>query len=214
MATLSEAKSKELLSSCGVRFARERVVSSPENAAAAAAELGFPVVVKLNGDAIAHKTERGLVRLGLTGAAQVTAAASELLAMATPDDGPVDLLVAEQVQGRRELIAGVVRDPNFGPVVMLGIGGIFAEAIADAVFRMVPVSARDAGAMIDDLHTQALLGAWRGEPPVDRAALAALLAALSRAIDEHPHIRSIDVNPLIIAAGTPIAVDALVEVAP
>ena len=95
-------------------------------------------MAKLNGDAIAHKTERGLVRLGLADAAAVRQAAGELLAAATPDDGDVAVLVAPMIRGNRELIAGVLRDPQFGPTVMLGVGGILAEAVADVVFRPAP----------------------------------------------------------------------------
>src|SRR5690606_7736313 len=105
----------------------------PDQAAAAAEAIGFPVVVKLNGDHIAHKTERGLVRLGLHDADAVRAAGSELLALATPDDGEVTLLVAPMIRGNRELIAGLATDPQFGLTVMLGVGGILAEAIADVV---------------------------------------------------------------------------------
>jgi acetyltransferase len=210
--TMSESTSKSLLRGFGVSIADEREVTTAERAGAAAVELGFPVVVKLNGDAIAHKTERGLVRLGLTDAEAVEQAATELLAMATPHDGAVSLLVAQMVSGNRELIAGVVRDPQFGPNVMLGVGGIFAEAIADVVFRPVPITRVDAGEMIDSLATQKLLGAFRGEAPVDRDLLIAVLLGLSAAASERPDIAGIDVNPLIVRTdGVPIAVDALVE---
>ena len=102
--------------------------------------IGYPVVVKLCGDAIAHKTERGLVRLGLARrATRCAAAAAELLAAATPDDGEVELLVAPMVKGNRELIAGLDRDPQFGVTVMLGVGGVLAEAVADVAFRLVPL---------------------------------------------------------------------------
>ena len=100
-------------------------------------------MAKLNGDAIAHKTERGLVRLRLGDARSVERAAAELLAAATPDDGDVNVLVAPMISGNRELIAGVVRDPQFGPTVMLGVGGILAEAVADVVFRPAPLDRVD-----------------------------------------------------------------------
>src|SRR4051812_2047631 len=112
--TLSESASKELLGRYGVPLADERLAASPDDAAAAADALGYPVVAKLCGDAIAHKTERGLVKLGLGDAAQVRAAAAELLAAATLDDGPVEVLVAPMVKGSRELIAGLADDPQFG----------------------------------------------------------------------------------------------------
>jgi acetyl-CoA synthetase (ADP-forming) len=194
-------------------MADEREVATAELAAQAAAEIGFPVVAKLCGDAIAHKTERGLVRLKLTSAQAVHEAAADLLAAARPDDGPVTVLVAPMVQGNRELIAGVVRDPQFGASVMLGIGGILAEAIADVVFRPAPLDRVTAHEMIADLATQKLLGEFRGEAAVDREKLVDVLVGLGKLASERSDIASIDVNPLIVRAdGVPIAVDALVEI--
>lgn len=211
MPTLSEAESKALLARHGVPVPGEALVSTPGEAAAAANRIGYPVVVKLCGAAIAHKTERGLVKLGLSDTAAVHAAATELLAAARPEDGDVALLVAQMVSGARELIAGFVRDNEFGPCVMLGIGGIFTEALGDVAFRLAPLDAADAADLIDDLANQALLGAVRGEPPVDRAALARILLALAEVGEDDGRIRSIDLNPLIVADGVPVAVDALVE---
>jgi acetate---CoA ligase (ADP-forming) subunit beta len=209
--TLSEAGSKELLGAFGVPFPAERVVGTADEAVDAAAALGYPVVVKLGGDAIAHKTERGLVRLGLAAPDAVRAAAEELLAAARPEDGPVHLLVAPMLRATRELIAGLHDDAQFGTTVMLGVGGILAEAVADVTFRLAPIEPADAEDMIDDLATQTLLGPFRGEPAVDRAALADVLVGLSRAAAERPDIVSADLNPLLIVDGRPIAVDALVE---
>jgi acetyltransferase len=194
-------------------MADEHEVATPEAAAAAADIIGYPVVVKLCGETIAHKTERGLVKLRLGDATAVHAAASDLLAGATQTDGEVSLLVAPMVGGNRELIAGVVRDPQFGANVMLGVGGILAEALADVQFRPVPISEIDAVEMIEGLATQKLLGEFRGEPAVDRQQLTAVLLGLSALIEARPDIVSVDVNPLIITPeGRPIAVDALVEV--
>lgn len=212
--TLSERDSKALLAGFGVPIAPERVVTDAAAAGGAAGELGFPVVAKLNGDAIAHKTERGLVKLRLGDRHAVEAAATELLAAATPDDGAVSLLIAPMISGNRELIAGVVRDPQFGPTVMLGVGGIFAEAIADVVFRPAPVDAVTAGEMIDDLRTQQLLGAFRGERPIDRAQLVDVIVGLGRLAADRPDVASVDINPLIVQPdGTVVAVDGLVELA-
>jgi acyl-CoA synthetase (NDP forming) len=210
--TLSEAASKQLVAAYGVPVLDERTAVDPDGAVAAADALGFPVVVKLCGAAIAHKTERGLVRLGLSDAPAVRAAATELLAAAGPDDGAVELLVAPLVRGARELIAGLVRDPQFGPCVMFGVGGVLAEALGDVAFRLVPLTDLDAGELLDDLATQKLLDAFRGEPPVDRAAVAATLVGLSRLAADRPDVVAVDLNPLIVVDGKPVAVDALVEV--
>ncbi len=210
--TLSETDSKILLAGYGVPLAEERVVTTPDEAVHAAEDLGLPVVAKLNGDAIAHKTERGLVRLRLGDAAAVRAAASDLLAAATPEDGAVTVLVAPMIGGNRELIVGMVRDEQFGATVMLGVGGILAEAVADVVFRPAPVDAVTAAEMIDGLATQRLLGEFRGEAAVDRTVLVELLVGLGRLAVERPDVASVDINTLIVRPdGRPVAVDALVE---
>ncbi len=210
--TLSEADSKALVAAHGIPVPREHLVSTASDAARAADELGYPVVVKLCGDAIAHKTERGLVRLGITSAADVETAASELLALARPEDGEVQVLVAPMLRGARELIAGLSSDPQFGMTVMLGIGGVLAESIADVTFRLVPIDRVDAEEMIEDLSAQSLLGPFRGEPAVDRGRVVDVLVGLSRVAEADASIVSVDLNPLIVVDGVPIAVDALVEV--
>ncbi len=213
MPTLSEDESKRRLAAAGVPVPDERVVASPAEAVAAATAIGFPVVAKLCGDGIAHKTERGLVRLGLADADAVEAAATELLAAARPEDGDVGVLVAPMVHGARELIAGLHRDPQFGLTVMLGLGGILAEAVGRVAFRMVPLDRVDADELLDDLALPALLGPVRGEAPVDRAAVADLVLALAAFGEAEAGVASVDLNPVLITPdGRPVAVDALVEV--
>jgi acetyl-CoA synthetase (ADP-forming) len=211
--TLAEDASAALLAEFGVPVNPSRRALDPEAAAMAADALGYPVVAKLVGDAIAHKTDRGLVRLGLTDADAVREAAAELLAAARPDDGEVAVLVAPMVRGARELVAGLVRDPQFGPCVMVGIGGIFTEVLADVAFVPVPLDALDAAEAIESLRSQALLGPVRGEPAVDRDVLAAVLLGLGALATARPDVVAVDVNPLIVHDGRPTAVDALVEVA-
>jgi acetyl-CoA synthetase (ADP-forming) len=208
---LSEHESKQLLAQAGLPVPPERLVHAPEAAARAAAELGFPVALKLCGRGIAHKTERGLVRLGAADAAAAARAAAELLACRRAGEEAAGVLVAPMARGRRELIAGLVRDAQFGPCVMLGLGGIFAEALGDVAFAAAPLDEPDAQELIEALAHPALLGALRGEPPVDRAPLAALLRALGRLGVERPDVRSVDLNPLVVVDGAPVVVDALVE---
>ena len=209
--TLSEHDSKALVARYGVPAAREALARSAEDAAREAARIGFPVAIKLCGEAIAHKTERDLVRLGLADAAAVRAAAEELLSRRRPEDGEVSLLVAEMVRGRRELIAGLVRDPQFGPCVLLGLGGILTEALGDVVFAAAPLTHAEARGMIRGLRASRLLTEpFRGEPPVHEDVLADVLVGLGRLAAERPDVRSADVNPLIVRDGLPVAVDALV----
>lgn len=210
--TLSEAKSKELLAPHGVPFAPEHKVTSIDGAVEAARSLGFPVVVKLGGDNIAHKTERGLVRLRLSDADQVSSAASELLAAARPDDGEVHLLVAPMISGSRELIAGFLVDPQFGPTIMLGVGGIMAEVIKDVTFRPAPLTEAIARDMVGSLSMRALFDRFRGEAAVRIESVVACLMALSAVAETRHDIVSIDLNPLIVRPdGEVVAVDALVE---
>ena len=210
--TLPEDESKRVLAAYGVPFAPENVVEDGAAAVAAAEALGYPVVAKLNGEGIAHKTERGLVRLNLGDAEAVGAAAAELFAAARPEDGAVTVLIAPFLKANRELIAGIHRDPQFGPTVMLGIGGVLAEALGDVAFRLAPLDRVDAADMVDQLRTQALLGEVRGEPPVDRTAVEDVLLALSAVAVERDDVQSADLNPLLVVDGKPVAVDALVEV--
>ncbi len=215
--TLSESDSKDLLARHGIPFAPEEMVTTPEDAVAAANRLGLPVVAKLCGDNISHKTERGLVRLGLNSEADVRTATGDLLDAARPDDGVSGVLIAPMISGTRELIAGIATDPQFGPTVLLGVGGVLAEAVQDVSVRLVPLSDLDAREMIEDLDSQALLGEFRGEPAVDVEALTAVLTGLSAAAEaghEGHAIASADLNPVIIHRGEPVAVDALVELGP
>lgn len=216
--TLSERESKALLVGSGVPFLPELELSGPATAdeladLAAAHGISFPVVAKLNGDRIAHKTERGLVRLNIADSSALASAIHDLFGAAHDDDGAVSVLIAPMVKSNREFIAGVVRDPQFGPVVMLGVGGVLAEAVADVVFRPVPVSTSDAREMVNEIKAQKLLGTFRGEAGIDRDALVGVLVGLSETAAQRDDILSVDLNPLLVTAeGGLVAVDALVEV--
>ena len=210
--TLSEHDSKLALAKLGARVSREHVVADATSAARAAEKIGFPVVVKLVGERLAHKSERGLVKLGLRDAASVEAAAEELLGKRRPEDGDVSLLVAEQVGGSRELIVGMVRDPAFGAVVVIGAGGVTAEALGDTQMRLAPLVRRDLDDMLDSLTTSRVYGEFRNQRPVDRDALWKIVNAVATVGSTRNDVASIDVNPVIVtAAGEPVVVDALVE---
>jgi len=211
--TLSEAASKQLLVPFGVPFAQERECSTQVQAIEAANQIGFPVVIKLSGNHIAHKTERGLVRLNITDAIKAEQACTDLMALVTSADGEVSFLVAEMVKGDRELIVGVINDPQFGYMVALGIGGIFAEAIDDVVLRPLPVTFDEAMQMIDEVHHQSIIGAFRGSQPIYREQLANVLTSMGEVCAAHPEIESLDINPLIARNdGSLVAVDALIEI--
>ncbi len=206
---LDEAASKALLARYGVPCVAEAVAASPEEAAAVAEALGFPAVVKGLGARLSHKTERGLVAVGLPHSEAVRGAAE---AMVGPGGDDLEgWLVQPLVTGRREFLVGLARDPKFGPVVALGLGGVLAEGLRDVVFRVAPFGEAEALTMLDELRSAALLGPFRGEAAVDRAALAAILAGVSRLAQEDPRVAEVDLNPVIVRPdGSPVAVDALV----
>jgi len=209
--TLSEFESKQLLAEAGIPIPDERLASSADEAVRAAEELGYPVALKLCGRGIAHKTERNLVRLDLAGAEEVRSQADELLDSRRPQDGDARVLVQRMVPGRRELIAGLMRDPQFGPCVMFGLGGIFAELVADVAFAVAPLAPHDAEELIQALRHRKILDAFRGEPEADLGKLAQILETLGRIGEARPDVVSIDLNPLILSGSEPVVVDALVE---
>jgi succinyl-CoA synthetase beta subunit len=211
MSTLSEYESKRLLAAAGIPTVPERLCATREEAVAAARVLGLPVVAKGCHATLAHKTELGLVHLGLADAAAV-GAAFDAIAPKLPAGGFV--LVQPMLRGRRELLAGLVRDAQFGPCVSLGLGGVFAEALEDVTFRIAPFDANEAKRMMGELRGAAILGAFRGEPPVDLDALAAILVALGALGLARPEIAAVDINPLIVVEGRPVAADALVVIQP
>ncbi|MCY3633527.1 MAG: acetate--CoA ligase family protein [bacterium] len=212
MGVLSEFESKQFLALHGIAVSRDRLAHCADEAVTAAAEIGGSVAMKLCGPSLAHKSERGLVRLNLATPDAVRSAADDLLAAAVEGDGEVALLVSEMVVGHREFIAGVAHTEQFGAALMLGLGGVLAEAVGEAVFRLLPVSEGDCQDMIDDLGMAALMAPLRGEPAVDRGAVVDTLLSLAQA-GEGDGVEAIDVNPLVVQEGMPVAVDALVVMA-
>ena len=210
LTAMSEHDSKRVLAEHGVTVAPERFVTNVAEAQVAASELGWPVAVKACGSLISHKTERGLVALGIDDEAGLERGAIDILGRLGPEDGEVGLLVAAMVSGKRELICGVEVSEQFGPVIMVGLGGILAEALGDVVFRALPIDRTDAFEMLDELQAAVILGEFRGEPAANREALADTLVAIGRAAGSVSGLRSLDVNPIILVEGEPIAVDALV----
>ena len=196
-----ELEAKRLLAEYGIHGPEERLAADAEAAAAAAAEVGFPVVLKVQSPDIAHRSDVGGVRLGLRSADEVRSAWDEVLAAvrAHRPDARVDgLLVARQVEPVVELIAGVTVDDLFGPVVVAGAGGILVEVLRDVVLRLPPVDEEEARAMLEELRVAPLLHGARGRPRADVGAVAGVLARLGElALDLGPRLRELDVNPLL-----------------
>jgi len=202
---LDEFQAKQILSLCEIPVVSEKLVSSASEASQTADEIGFPVVVKglLPGEI--HKTESGLVRTGIATAEEAEKTFNEFQDKMA-EVGTV--LIQKQILGEPELIAGLIRDPQFGPCVMCGFGGILAEVMADSVFAAAPLNKSEALALIDRLKTQKLLNGFRGYTPLDREKLADILVRLGDLGAGFEGIKEIDINPLIVSDGIPVAVDA------
>ena len=214
---LAERESLALLAAAGLPVVDACPVADAAAAVAAARELGRPVALKLDADGLPHKTDVGGLRLGLAGDDAVRAAAEDLLALGRrlAADGGVTLrglLVEPMAAPGVELIAGIERDPQFGPIVIVGVGGVLAEVLDDISLRLAPVSGDEARAMLSELHGAAILDGVRGRPAVDRSAVADILVALGRLAIDRPEILEIDLNPVVAGPDGAVAVDALVVV--
>ncbi len=208
--SLDEHVSKQILADCSIETVPEKIVSTLSEAKAAASDFGFPIVMKGIAPGVVHKTEQGLVRIGIHSNEMVEIAFSDLRA-AMPDDGRI--LVQQQINGGIELIAGFIRDPQFGPCVMLGLGGILAEAMKDTAFAVAPISRNDAFHLMAQIRAQNVLNGFRSSIPVNRDALCDILIHLGELGLACPQIQEIDINPLIVCNGSPIAVDASIQLA-
>jgi acetate---CoA ligase (ADP-forming) len=199
---LEPAEIRALLHAYGIPFVAEELAENPPEAAAAAMRIGFPVAVKTAEPGV-HKSEAGGVALGLETAAAVEAAASRI-------EGRV--VVQQMVSGGTELLAGIVQDPTFGPLVGFGPGGVFAELIGEASFRIAPLTDVDAADLVHGGKTGQLVAGFRGGPPNDAPALTELLHRLSRLSDDLHSVTELDLNPVLALPEGCVAVDARVRV--
>ena len=207
--TLTEYESKQVLASYDLPVTREKLVSSLEDLLKAAEQIGYPLVIKGSSAEIAHKTETGLIRVDVRNDEESTLAFREIrAAMNGAGDGAV--LVQQMVKGQRELVVGLTRDAQFGPCVMFGLGGIFTEILKDTVFRVAPLEKQDALEMMQEIRANKILEEIRGMAAVDKDILAEMLMAVGRIGIENDRIEEIDINPVIISGGKPVAVDALI----
>jgi acetate---CoA ligase (ADP-forming) len=215
-ATLSESESKDVIAAWGVPRAREVLASSPEAAVEAAERLGYPVVLKVDSADIPHKTDAGVVRLGVQNAEAVRRAYGELMARArahVPAAGVAGVLVQEMVSDGVEVIVGVSYDAQLGPVLLFGTGGIMVEVYGDVALRRCPVTLAESLAMVSEVKGAPLLQGFRGRPQADIPALAETLVRVSHlAVHLTGRLAELDINPLmVLPAGKGVkAVDALV----
>lgn len=205
---LSEYESKQLLATYGIPVTREILVDDVKDLTAATQEIGFPVVLKACSSEIAHKTEKGLIRVDIRNDKEARTAFEEIMSKSEGSEHGV--LVQEMVKGQRELVIGLTRDVQFGPCVMFGLGGIFTEILKDISFRIAPLEKRDAFEMMRDIKGYKILEAVRGMEAADVDSLADILISVGQIGLDNERVKEIDINPVILSGSKPVAVDALV----
>jgi len=208
---LTEVESKQLLEEVGVPTAHARLAATRDAAVQAARDIGLPVVLKIVSPQITHKTDVGGVKLDLKSAEEVAAAFDEIVAAArraAPDAAIEGVSVQKMARSGIEVIVGVSTDPQFGPVLMFGLGGVLVEVLKDVAFRIIPIAPRDARQMIHDIKGFPLLEGYRGQDPADLAALENLLLRVSDFVEKHPEVSELDLNPVFAYKDGALAVDA------
>ena len=210
---LSEVESKQLLEEAGIPVVTTRLATSREEAVRIAEEIGLPAVLKVISPDITHKSDVGGVKIGLETADQVSSAYDSIMSSsraAAPTASIEGVSVQSMAEPGVEVIVGATRDPQFGHVVMFGLGGVLVEMLRDVSMRLVPVEQRDARAMIREIKGLPLLQGYRQYPPCDLDSLEEVILGLSRFLEEHPEVRELDLNPVLCYPKGLVAVDARV----
>jgi acetyltransferase len=199
--TIGEAEARDIMKAYGIRMPQSKLAATAEEAVAYAQEIGFPVVMKISSPDILHKTDVGGVKVGLRTPTEVRDAFDLMVYRATrylPDARIWGCLVQEMVSGGREVIVGMNRDPQFGPLLMFGLGGIYVEVLKDVAFRVAPISRVEAQELMAEIRSYNLLRGTRGEKPSDLDAMAEALLRISQLVTDFPEIVEMDINPLLV----------------
>ena len=210
---LTEAESKELLAGLGIRTTQMRPAASREEAVAVSREVGYPCVLKVASPDITHKSDAGGVKVGLADETQVAAAYDAIMAScraAFPDAAIEGVTVQDMAPPGLEVIVGMATDPQFGPVLMFGLGGVWVEVLKDVSFKLAPLTRDDARAAVGEIRAARLLDGFRGSDPVDKAALEDILLRVSEFVTATPAVREMDLNPIFAYPDGAVAVDARV----
>lgn len=210
---LSEIESKELLRGAGISITPTKLARAKEEAISIAAEMGFPVVLKIVSPDVIHKSDAGGVKLGLGSEQEVADAYDEIMASVKQRQATAKVegvSVQQMARPGVEVIIGMSQDPQFGPVLMFGLGGILVEILKDVSFRIVPLTARDAREMIRDIKGYPVLEGFRGQEPADIPFLEDQLLKVSQFVEQNPEIRELDLNPIFAYSDGAVAVDARV----
>ncbi len=208
---LTEVESKELLSKAGIPVVETKLARSKKEAISISKEMSFPVVLKINSPDVIHKSDSGGVKLGLANATQVGKAYSEIMSSikrAYPEAQIEGISVQPMVPPGVEVIVGMSKDPQFGPVIMFGLGGILVEVLKDVSFRIVPLTERDAKEMIREIKGYPILEGYRGQKPASMPALEKLIVKVSQFVEKNIDISELDLNPVFAYPDKAVAVDA------
>jgi len=210
---LTEVESKELLNEVGISVSDTRLATSREEAISISRQFGFPVVLKIASPDIVHKSDVAGVKLGLRTSKQVGKAYDDILRAVSQNYSPAviqGVSVQKMARPGVEVIIGMSKDAQFGPVLMFGLGGILVEVLKDVSFRIVPLTKRDAAEMIREIKGYPLLEGYRGQEPVDVSNLEELLVKVSRFVEQNPEVKELDLNPIFAYSDGAVAVDARV----
>ena len=210
---LTEVESKQLVAEAGIPVVETKLAKTKAEAISISKKMRFPVVLKIVSPDIIHKSDIGGVKLGLANATQVGKAYTEIVAAAKKANKKADIQgisVQKMARPGVEVIMGMSKDAQFGPVLMFGLGGVFVEVLKDVAFRIVPLNRRDASQMIREIKGYPLLEGYRGQEPANITALEDLLLKLSDFVDKNPKIKEMDLNPIFAYKDSALAVDARV----
>jgi acyl-CoA synthetase (NDP forming) len=208
---LTEIEAKQVIKEAGIKVTETRLATSGKEAQAISKETGFPVVLKIASPDITHKSDAGGVKTGLKDTKEVKKAWEEIMASVKakfPNARIEGVSVQQMARPGVEIIIGMFKDPQFGPVIMFGLGGIFVEVLKDVSFRLIPIEKRDAEEMLEEIKGKDLLNGYRGQEPADKEALIDVLLKVSGLVEKMPEIKELDLNPVFAYKDAAVAVDA------
>ena len=208
---LTEFESKRILRQAGIPVVETRLAKTQKEAVSLSRKMGFPVVLKISSPEVIHKSDSGGVKLSLNNAAEVKKAYDEILKKVKkqyPEAAVHGVSVQKMVRPGTEVIIGTSKDPQFGPVIMFGLGGIFVELLKDVSFRVIPVKGKDAQEMIQEIKGYPLLKGYRGKEPASITALVEIILKISKFIEQNSQVKELDLNPIFAYRDKAVAVDA------
>ncbi len=208
---LTEFESKIIVKKAGISVVETKLAKTQKEAASLSQKIGFPVVLKIVSPDVIHKSDSGGVKLSLNNVTEVKRAYDEILRKVRkqhPDAFVHGVSVQKMVRPGTEVIVGMSKDPQFGPVIMFGLGGIFVELLRDVSFRVIPVERKDAQEMIEEIKGYPLLQGYRGKDPASISALVEIILKISKWIEGNPQIKELEMNPIFVYRDRAVAVDA------